>query len=754
MTTALTIGSKRCYVCGRPSGIAASSPQRRLAYVFLMMSIVLSAVLSAIGTPVGAAGFGTPASMPPAAQFTVDVAASLLGIDGARDVSVGAVQGEPPAAKVTRDNKLAGYVFSTFSVSGTLGYGGRPLDIHVGLSPDGRVTGAVLARHEEPILVIGVAPEQLSQFVTSLKGLDITRSLRAQEAERSADGPDHVVGATVSSAVMKDAVLRSARAVAASRGLLGGEEGSAHVVRSGFEERTWPALVKEGAVAHARFTRGDVPGLDGEGQDVADKLFVTLYTALLTPPTIGQNLLGRRAFESLNGSLGSGEHAIFVAASGLYSFKGTQWRQSGTFDRFRLIQGQHTISFTDADHTLVERITAKDAPELREIGVFRIPAAQGFDATAPWRLELVVERDTGGPVLLALDYNLPKEYVSRPAGVAGSRAPALSASDGDALWQEIWYKRRGEVAILVTMLLVLTGVLFFHDLLVRNTELYHTTRLTFLIVTVGFLGAYAGTQLSVVNVVTFTHAVLTGFRWEQFLLDPMVFILWSFLALALLFWGRGVFCGWLCPFGALQELLNQGARRLGVRQIEIPWPVHERLWPIKYTLFLVILGLSFQSVTDAFRLAEVEPFKTAVALQFMRPWPYVAYAVVLLGAGLFIERFYCRYLCPLGAGLAIPAKLKIFDWLKRRPQCGRECRICASRCTVQAINALGQINPNECIYCLKCQANYYDATTCLPLKQRAQRRGGGRTPPANITSASAPSNVAGASTSRPEAQDG
>lgn len=655
--------------------------------------------------------------------FDAPAAARLLGLASPDGLVVQTVSTDPPAAKVTAAGVLVGYVFSTFAVSGTLGYGGRPLDIHVGLGADGHIAGAALAAHEEPILVIGISPEQLSSFVANLKGIDITRSLRSQEAERLANGPDHVSGATVSSAVMKDAVLRSSRAVASAYGLLASSTSTASIVRSGFEERTWPQLVAEGAVASARFSNMDVTGTGStEGVD-PEQLFVELYTTVLTPPTIGQNLLPRRDYDALSANLGTNEHAILIAAKGLHSFKGTAWRRDGHFDRFHLIQGNRTVTFTDKDHTLIERIAARDAPELREIGVFRVPANSGFDPTLPWRIEVIVTRETDGPAILPVDYQIPAAYVTRPA-LKSNSLPATMQQPDDALWQEIWEKRRGEVAILVTMLLVLTTILFFHDLLVRNAEIYRITRLSFLTITVLFLGAYAGSQLSVVNVVTFTHAVLTGFRWEQFLLDPMVFILWSFLALALLFWGRGVFCGWLCPFGALQELLNQAARRLRVPQIEIPWPVHERLWPIKYTLFLVILGLSFQSVTDAFRLAEVEPFKTVVALKFARSWPYVAYALALLAAGLFIERFYCRYVCPLGAGLAIPAKLKIFDWLKRRPQCGRECRICATRCTVQAINALGQINPNECIYCLKCQANYHDPETCVPLKQRMQRRAG------------------------------
>lgn len=165
------------------------------------------------------------------------------------------------------------------------------------------------------------------------------------------------------------------------------------------------------------------------------------------------------------------------------------------------------------------------------------------------------------------------------------------------------------------------------------------------------------------------------------------------------------------------------ARRLKVPQIEVPWALHERLWPIKYVIFLGLVAASLQSLTWAFELAEIEPFKTAIIMKFVRPWPFGLYVVALLIAGLFIERFFCRYLCPLGAALAIPARIRMFEWLKRRRECGRECKICATRCTVQAIHPMGMINPNECIHCLRCQSNYYDPNTCLTLKKRLTRRG-------------------------------
>ncbi len=447
----------------------------------------------------------------------------------------------------------------------------------------------------------------------------------------------------------------------------------------------------------------------------------------------------RRLFPGAAGELrasGVSGNPPLIAARGLYSFKGTSWRQTGVFDRVQLVQGARTIGLRAEMHDNVEALAIKGAPDLREIGIFRIPGTAGFDPVAPWRVELVAQDPMGrtaGTTILALDYRLPRQLVVGPPQAA--RPPGGDARAGlpDELWIAIWRARTIEIALLAIILIALAAILFAHDVLVRDVARYQATRLAFLSVTLLYLGFYAGAQLSVVDVITFVHAVLSGFRWEQFLLDPLIFGLWSFVALSLLFWGRGVFCGWLCPFGALQELANRGARRLGARQLDLPWALHERLWPIKYVAFLLILGISFKSVASAFVIAEVEPFKTAITLKLARAWPFVAYTLALVVAGLFIERFYCRYLCPLGAALAIPARLRLFEWLKRRPQCGRECRICAATCTVQAINPLGQIVPNECIYCLKCQANYYDASTCLPLKRRLQRRAAYGAPPAAPT---------------------
>jgi NosR/NirI family nitrous oxide reductase transcriptional regulator len=636
---------------------------------------------------------------------------------------VGAAAGDPAAAAAYRDDELIGYVLHTREVVQSVGYSGKPLDILIGLDLEARITGAEILEQHEPILVIGVSHEDLEAFVDQYRGMDIREPV---EVTRATPGPhqvDAVSGATISSTVINDAIIRAARAVARTRGLFG----AARIDISSYEPLDWTALLEDGSLQRLQLSVGEVQAAlakkdaqlypAGAGPEPAATL-AELYFGLATPARIGRNLLGDRLYSEAMGDLAEGDQLIFVGGRGLYSFKGTAWRREGTFDRIQLVQGEHTFQLTEPQHRRVEELAVEGAPELRELALFTLPKDSGFVAEEPWRLELLVEARTGSGepayASFAGTYNLPRRYVLEPAETV--------AEQTGPLWQRVWRERTVDIAVLATALLALTGVLIFQDAIVRHRRLWFWLRLGFLSFTLFWLGWYAAAQLSVINVLTFAEALRTGFQWDTFLLEPLMFILWSYVAVALLFWGRGVFCGWLCPFGALQELSNTAARRLRLPQCRVPFTLHERLWPVKYVVFLGLFALSLGPMALAIRFAEVEPFKTAIVLNFVRAWPFVVYALALLAAGLFVERAFCRYLCPLGAAFAIPAKIRQFEWLKRHRQCGAPCQICAVDCPVQAIHPDGRINPNECIYCLTCQVNYYDVWVCPPMIERRKRR--------------------------------
>ena len=313
--------------------------------------------------------------------------------------------------------------------------------------------------------------------------------------------------------------------------------------------------------------------------------------------------------------------------------------------------------------------------------------------------------------------------VAESRGLAPAGAAPAPARPEEPLWVAAWRERSLRIGVLVAGLVVLTLILVLQDWLARYPGFLGVLRRGFLLYTIFFIGWFGLAQLSVVHVLTFVHAALRDFKWETFLIDPMLFILWSFVAVTLLLWGRGVYCGWLCPFGAMQELVQQIGRRLNIRQLEFPDVVHERLWGVKYVILIVLFGISLQSMGEAARYAEIEPFKTAVTLRFEREWPFVLYAAGLIAVSLFNRKLFCKYLCPLGAALTIPGRFRVFDWwLRRRKECGHPCQTCANECEVRAIRPTGEINANECHYCLDCQVTYYNDRKCAPLIERRLKR--------------------------------
>jgi NosR/NirI family nitrous oxide reductase transcriptional regulator len=682
-------------------------------------------------------------------------------IDPAAD-QFGSIAGAVPAAPLLKQGKVVGYAFLNSDIVDSTGYSGKPINIVIGLDRDARVTGAKLVEHHEPIFLVGIPQTKVDKFINGYVG----RNVLAIDSESRAP-VDIVSGATVSSMVIADSITRASIAVARAYKL--GHGGAAAAVAAKAPARKidpaklvsedWAELTGDGSVRRLLLTNDDVnkafaktgnaAAIARPVQGAPDGPFVDLYVALASVPSIGQSLLGPAEYKNLKNRLGDDRQAIIIAGAGSYSFRGSGYVRGGIFDRIEVIQGQTSIRFRDRNYERVGSIAAAGAPEFPEIGTFIVPKGQHFDPGKPWRLQLLVQRATGALdkafINVGLGYSVPEKYLepltaaapAAPLAAAAPTAPATAVAPPasaqaqstntparaiEPLWVKIWRAKAIDIAILLVAVMVLTAIFFFQDVLVKRPKLFERVRLTYLAFTLLWLGWYEHAQLSVVNVFTFFQELRGHFQWEHFLNDPLIFILWGSVAAALLFWGRGAYCGWLCPFGALQEWMNKIARWLHVPQFKVPFGLHQRLWPIKYIIFLALFGVSLGSLSLAESLAEVEPFKTAIILHFMRDWWFVLIAVVFLLPGLVIERFYCRYMCPLGGALAIPARVRMFDWLRRYRECGSPCQRCAQECPVQAIHPEGQINPNECIQCMNCQVLYHHDQKCPVMIQLRLKR--------------------------------
>lgn len=660
---------------------------------------------------------------------------------------LGKTLGAPPVVEALSEGQRIGYIFLNSDFVNSTGYSGKPIKQLIAIDLDGIIRRVLLVEHHEPIVLIGIPESRMTGVLDNYVGLDIGVYVRNTETEHQVDA---VTGATVTVMVMDDTILRSAVKVARRLGLGGLQakrkpSGPIATVNTDITEPVdWSTLLSEGSVANLKLTLAQInTAFKNSGSEIAaarteqgdpEATFIDLYAAVVSVPAIGLSVLGKFEYPHMVKNLQPGQQAIVLASTGRYSFKGSGYVRGGIFDRFKITQGDTTIRFHDYHHKRLRLIAASGVPDLHDVDIFNIPAELKFDPAAPWKLELLVGRRIGPveKVFLSfnLDYQLPEKYLlfsaPEPASVLATIRDNLGLPDPLAtdapLWMKMWVLKLPEVIILLLALAVLTLIFFFQDWLVKQPTLTDRVRIGFLLFTLFGIGWYANAQLSVVNILAVFNVLASGFDWGYFLMEPLLFILWGAVATALLFWGRGAYCGWLCPFGALQELLNRVAKFIKIPQIRLPWGLHERLWALKYLIFLVLFGFSLHSLEWAERLAEVEPFKTAIILKFVRDWPFVVFAIAVLVPGLFIERFYCRYLCPLGAALAIPGRLRMFSWLKRYKQCGTPCQRCSKECMVQAIHPEGDINVNECLYCLHCQVVYSDQHACPVMIQKRLKR--------------------------------
>ena len=628
-------------------------------------------------------------------------------------VYTGPSSGEPPVTSVYGARGRLGYVFSTAELTDVVGFSGAPFNFVVGLDLEGKIVGVVLVEHAEPIIDYNSLGDELMHFIGQYAGLDPGASI-SLSGHGTDGGIDGISSATVSARAFHHAIVQSARLVARSQGLATGAGASAMVDIASFEPLTWSELVATGAVEQISIDDAGTAGADSK--DALD-----LYAAVISPASIGRNLLGAMRYGEYVAAYSPQDLMVLLMGQGTYSFTGTKVFETGTFDRIRIEQGGRSFALErkPENYRFLPFVVAQGSPKFDEIGLFRIPVDKGIDVLAPWQLVVTVGGNTGSGAQareFKLAYNLPSRFILPPAEPS-------SLKPLDAPWRESWRAQANNIVVLAFGLLVLTVLLVAQLRLTRHARAYSALRIGFLLFTLVWIGWIAGAQLSIINVFAWLHAIIDGHGLDVLLADPLLSVLLAFVVVSFVIWGRGVFCGWLCPFGALQELLARLARMVRVPQWSLSYRAHRMLWPLKYVSLAVLAVAALHGLQTMAVAAEIEPFKTAISLRMDRAWPFVVYALVLLVAGLFVERAFCRFLCPLGAVMAIGGKLRLswFMPLKRRAECGSPCQLCARRCPIQAIEPSGAINMDECFYCLDCQVIYNDAKVCPPLVNEAKR---------------------------------
>ena len=604
--------------------------------------------------------------------------------------------------EVLNNQTTIGYIYSTWDMVKSLGYDRSPYEIIIGLNTSGTIAGAKLTYHNEPLFEHDVSEEDLLKYVQRTKDINIANGM-AKSSRDKPIRPDTVHRGTISSNLMHQAIFQSSRNAALSIGLYDNQNTNRlNYLKE--QNLNWNQLVKNNYITYKRNY------ISESLKDYSKKNETTKYSeiaiTLITPRSIGYNILKKNRHDKYMASLNSKDQAILIAGNG-YSFKGDKWRSSKKFERIRLVQGEIIIKFNASDHTRISKIQSKNSPIFKEVSIFKIDYKYNFDPTKAWYLELLDINYQGKNIKnIIIPYFINEELIIKKV----KELP---------MWINVWLESKFRIMLLSFALLVLSLITIFQDKISKYRNTFKYIRISYLSFTLIWIGWYTGAQLSIFNILSIIRVPITGADLNYFLIDPLIFIILAFTIISALILGRGLFCGWLCPFGALQELIGWIAKNLGIKKREIPEKYYTKLWTIKYFILVTIIGTSFISMETASTLAEVEPFKTAIMRHFNRGIPYVSYAIVLLCLSAFMERGFCRFICPLGAGIAIIGKLRITDNLKRRQECGSPCNLCSTSCPVNAIPSegknKGKIIMSECFRCLDCQLEYADTKRCPPL---------------------------------------
>lgn len=198
------------------------------------------------------------------------------------------------------------------------------------------------------------------------------------------------------------------------------------------------------------------------------------------------------------------------------------------------------------------------------------------------------------------------------------------------------------------------------------------------------------------------HFLTTGGYIRR--IEPSAMILLAAVVLLTLVASRG-FCGWVCPFGSLQEWIGLAGKKIFGKKFNPTGPWDRRLRYLKYVVLAVIVGLTWYTGTLVFR--DYDPFLAFFHLGegiSERPWAYAALAVVLLGS-LLIDRFFCKYACPLGAVLGLLGKIGLTR-VRRDPSECKACNVCRQKCYAHIdVASFVEIRHAECNHCLDCVAH-------------------------------------------------
>lgn len=162
-----------------------------------------------------------------------------------------------------------------------------------------------------------------------------------------------------------------------------------------------------------------------------------------------------------------------------------------------------------------------------------------------------------------------------------------------------------------------------------------------------------------------------------------------------------VFCGWICPFGTLQDIFAKLGRKLGIKKYVMPPKLKKILAFSRYILLLITILITADFI---FNLLSLDPRANFTSLLGGRAlaaagWIFI---FIFLGISIFFERPFCNYLCIEGAKFGLLGSARPLTIVRNKETCVG-CNRCNAVCPMNIdVSSYGQVRSLQCINCMEC----------------------------------------------------
>ena len=174
-------------------------------------------------------------------------------------------------------------------------------------------------------------------------------------------------------------------------------------------------------------------------------------------------------------------------------------------------------------------------------------------------------------------------------------------------------------------------------------------------------------------------------------------------ALVTALFAKSAFCGWICPFGTIQDWIHNFRRLFNKREIQLPRKLDRALQSVKYLVLAWLLVETARTGVMVFR--DYDPYSALLSLGESVAAGGLVILLLTLSLSLLVERPWCRYACPLGAGIGLVGKLSLFKIRRDEATCLAGCTLCNKACPSKIeVKKVKTLATSECINCMSCVA--------------------------------------------------